>query len=88
MSEETTTRKEFRVDQKELSTAIKEIFHEMKVRRLIIQNEKGKTVVNVSLLGAAIIAYAAPVLLVLGGAGFLTGRITIIVEGIAKTPEQ
>jgi hypothetical protein len=64
MTEENTEKKEFMVSGSELLSRFKELVHQGNVRHIIIQNEKGKTLLEVPLtagiVGVALIpAYAA-----------------------------
>ena len=59
---------------------VKELIHEGNVKRLIIKNEHGQTLVEIPVTLAAIGAVAAPVLAAVGGIAALVTKCTIIVE--------
>jgi hypothetical protein len=75
------TRKEyFRLSTDEVVKKVKELFREGNVRRIIIQNEEGKTLMEIPLTFAVLGTIIAPVLAAVGAlAGILT-RCTLIVE--------
>ncbi|HYM62311.1 MAG TPA: DUF4342 domain-containing protein [Thermoanaerobaculia bacterium] len=59
---------------------VKELIHEGNVRRIIIKNEQGHTVVEVPLTVGVIGAVVAPVLAAVGAIAALVTNCTIIVE--------
>ena len=89
MSTEKVSRQEIVVDGDALVSTIKEllreadvkgIIHEGNIRRVIIQDEEGKTLIEVPLTWGVIGAIAAPALAAIGAIGALAGKVTIVVE--------
>jgi hypothetical protein len=76
---------EFRVEGDKLIAKIKEIIHEGNVRRLIIKNEQGQTLMEFPLTIGVVGAVLLPVWAALGAIAALAANFTIIVE---KTGES
>jgi hypothetical protein len=82
MEESTTegeSKEEFKVNGEELIGKVKQIIREGKVRRLIIKNEKGETIVEIPVLLGAVGALVAPALAVVGTIAALVTKCTIVV---------
>jgi len=80
MSEEKTRRETFRVNADDVMKKVRELIKEGNVRRIIIQNEDGKTLLEIPLTFVVIGTVIAPVLAAVGAlAGVLT-NCTLIVE--------
>lgn len=79
MAEEKKTT-EFKLDGGEVVDKIKEIIREGNVRRIIIKNEAGKTVMELPLTVGVVGAVLAPMLAAVGAATALLTSCTIIVE--------
>jgi hypothetical protein len=73
-------KEEFKIKGEHLLQKVKELIHEGNVRRIIIQNDKGKTVVEIPLTVGAIGAIVAPALAAIGTIAALVSKCTIIVE--------
>src|SRR4051812_7938001 len=73
---------EFQISGDDLLARVKELLHEGNIRRLIIKNEEGKTLLEIPLtvgvMGAAV-ALVYPVLAALGAIAALVARLTIVV---------
>lgn len=69
---------------------VKELIHEGNVRRIIIKEESGHTIVEIPVTWAALGVVAAPVLAAVGALSALVTKCTIVVErrGEAKPPES
>jgi hypothetical protein len=69
---------------------VKELIHEGNVRRIIIKDESGHTIVEIPVTWAALGVVAAPVLAAVGAISALVTKCTIVVErhGEAKPPES
>jgi hypothetical protein len=69
---------------------VKELIHEGNVRRIIIKEESGHTIVEIPVTWAAIGVVAAPVLAAVGALSALVTKCTIVVErrAEAKPPES
>jgi len=71
---------EFKIDGKELLEKVKGLIHEGNIRRIIIKNDAGKTLVEIPLTVGAIGAVIAPVLAAVGAIAALVTKCAIIVE--------
>ncbi len=71
---------QFKVAGKDLVDKVGELIHEGNVRRLIIKNEHGHTLVEVPVTVATIGVIAAPVLAAAGALAAMVGACTIEVE--------
>lgn len=59
---------------------VKELIHEGNVKRIIIKNEQGQTLIEVPVTLAAIGVVAAPVLAAVGAIASIVTKCTIVVE--------
>jgi Flp pilus assembly pilin Flp len=75
---------EFKLDGSEIINKIQELIHQGNIRRIIIKNEEGKTLIEIPLILGLVGAALAPVLAAVGAIGALVAKLTIIVE---KTEE-
>jgi hypothetical protein len=80
MNENTTRTQEFTVNGDEVVAKVKELIHEGNIRRIIIKNEDGRTMLEVPLTLGLIGAALLPVLAAIGAAAAIATRCTIIVE--------
>jgi len=71
---------EFKVKGDDLVATFKKLIREANVRRIIIKNEEGKTLIEVPLTIGLIGALIAPVLAAVGAIAALVADCTIIVE--------
>lgn len=71
---------EFKVSGAEIVAKIKELIKEGNARKVIIKNEKGKTMLEIPLTIGAVGAIIAPVLAAIGALAALTTKCTIVVE--------
>jgi len=79
MPEKTHT-EEFQVSGEELISKIKELVYEGNIRRVIIQNEKGRTLIDIPLSLGVVGVLLAPQLAAVGAIAALITKGTIIVE--------
>lgn len=82
MSEENVRYEEFRVDGEELVSKLKEILHEGNIRRIIIKNEKGETLIEIPLTIGVVGALLLPVWAAVGAIAALAAHLTIVVEKV------
>jgi hypothetical protein len=80
MTEEKTTREEFKVAGHEILAKVKELIKAGNARRIIIKNEKGETLIELPLTVGAVGAIFAPVLAAVGALAALVADCTIVVE--------
>ena len=78
--EKDTRREEFKVSGGKIVDKIKELIKEGNVRRIIIINEKGETLMELPLTFAVVGTALAPVLAAVGALAALIANCTIIVE--------
>ena len=71
---------ELKVDGDRLIAKIKEILHEGNIRRIIVKNEKGETLIEIPLTIGAVAALLIPVWAALGAIAALAANFTIVVE--------
>jgi hypothetical protein len=64
---------------------VKELIHEGNVRRIIIKNEQGLTLVEIPVTIAAIGVIAAPVLAAVGAIATVVTKCTLVIERRAPT---
>ena len=73
-------REEFSVSSDDLVRRVKQLLHEGNVRRVIVKDEEGKTLVEIPVTVGVIGALIAPWLAALGAIAALATKCTIIVE--------
>jgi hypothetical protein len=71
---------EFRVNGEELLAKIKELIHAGNIRRIIIKDRDGKTMIEFPLTFGVVGAVLAPTLAAVGAVAALIGEATIVVE--------
>ncbi len=67
-------------DSQDLVKKVKELIHEGNVRRIVIKNDQGQTVIEIPVTIGIVGAIAAPVLAAVGAVGALAGKWTIEVD--------
>ena len=71
---------EFKIDGKELLEKVKQLIHEGNIRRMIIKNEEGNTVMELPLTIGAIGIVVAPALAAVGAVAAMLSKCTLVVE--------
>ena len=71
---------EFKVNGEELLARIKKLLHEGNIRRIIIKDKDGRTVMEVPLTIGVVGALLAPTLAALGAIAALLAEATVVVE--------
>jgi len=71
---------EFHVNGEQLLAKIKELIHAGNIRRIIIKNKEGKTVVEIPLTVGVVGAVLAPTLAAVGAIAALVSEATVVVE--------
>jgi hypothetical protein len=84
MSDEKVHEEEYRVRGEDVISKVKEVVHEGNVRRVIIKNEEGRTLVEVPLTIGVVGALLAPSLAALGAIAALVTNCTIVVEKVEE----
>lgn len=86
MSEEKVRTEEFKVTGEALLGAVKQLLHEGNIRRIIIKNEEGKTLIEIPLTFGVVGVLLAPSLAAIGAIAALVADCTIVVEKAAAAP--
>jgi len=71
---------EFKVEGEKVVSKIKEIFHEGNIRKVIIKDREGKTLVEIPMTFGVVGALLAPQLAAIGAIAALLTEATIVVE--------
>jgi hypothetical protein len=82
MSEGKTWTEEIQTTGEELVAKVKELVHEGNVRRVIIKNEEGQTLIEVPLTLGVVGAVLLPVWAAIGAIAALLADCTIVVEKV------
>ncbi len=80
MPEEKTHFEEFRIEGEKLIGKIKELIHEGNIRRIIIKDREGKTVLEIPMTFGVVGALIAPQLAAIGAIAALLTEATLVVE--------
>jgi hypothetical protein len=80
MSEENVRREEFKVDGEALIEKVKELIHEGNIRRIIIQDNEDRVLVDIPLTIGVLGVLVAPQLAAIGAIAALVSKATIVVE--------
>lgn len=80
MASEHVRTEEFRVNGEQLLAKVKELLHEGNIRRVIIKDKDGKTLVEFPMTLGVVGALLAPSLAALGAIAALVGEATVVVE--------
>ncbi len=83
MPEEKVRTEEFQVKGDEIVAKIKELLHEGNIRRVIIKNEEGRTMIDIPLTIGVVGVLVAPQLAAIGAIAALLTHGTIVVEKTA-----
>ncbi|MDY6782993.1 MAG: DUF4342 domain-containing protein [Cyanobacteriota bacterium] len=79
-----TSVEEVRIDGDGLVAKVKELIHEGNIRRIIIKNQEGDTLIEipftVGVVGGAIGTLAFPIVAALGAIGAMVAHLTLVVE--------
>ncbi len=84
MSDEKVRTEEFQVRGEEIVSKIKELLHEGNIRRVIIKNEEGRTLIDIPLTIGVVGALVVPQLAAIGAIAALLAHGTIVVEKAEK----
>ncbi|HEY46346.1 MAG: hypothetical protein AMJ88_13980 [Anaerolineae bacterium SM23_ 63] len=84
MTEGEVRTEEYQVSGEGLVAKVKELVHEGNIRRIIIKNEGGETLIEIPLTLGVVGAVLLPVWAAIGSIAALVANCTIIVEKIEK----
>ena len=80
MSEEKARTEEFRVDGEKLIGKVKEVIHEGNIRRIIIKDKDGKTILEIPMTFGVVGVLIAPQLAAIGAIAALLTEATVVIE--------
>jgi len=80
MTEERTRTEEFRVEGEKLIGKVKEVIHEGNIRRIIIKDKEGKTVLEIPMTFGVVGVLIAPQLAAIGAIAALLTEATVVIE--------
>ncbi|HEX2992279.1 MAG TPA: DUF4342 domain-containing protein [Anaerolineales bacterium] len=80
MTEQKFKTEEFRVEGEKLIAKIKELIHEGTIRRIIIKDKEGKTVMEIPMTFGVVGVLIAPQLAAIGAIAALLTEATVVVE--------
>jgi Domain of unknown function (DUF4342) len=80
MPEQKFKTEEFRVEGEKLISKIKEMLHEGNIRRIIIKDKEGKTVMEIPMTLGVVGVLIAPQLAAIGAIAALITEATLVVE--------
>jgi len=80
MPEQKFKTEEFRVEGEKLIAKIKEVLHEGNIRRIIIKDKEGKTVMEIPMTLGVVGVLIAPQLAAIGAIAALISEATIVIE--------
>ena len=83
-AEQKVTVEERKISGDDLTAKVKELIHEGNIRRIIIKNEDGRTLIEipmtVGVIGGAIGAALFPVIAAVGVIGAMVAHLTVVIE--------
>jgi hypothetical protein len=94
MNQGKVTQEEFTVTGEDVNAKLKELLHESNIRRIVIKNEEGKTLIEIPMTLGVVGTLLLPVWAAVGAIAALAVRLTISVEKVTPgehkptTPEQ
>jgi len=87
MSEQSFRTEEFKVSGEAVIAKIKELVHEGNIRRIIIKNEEGQTLIEIPLTLGVVGVVLAPVWAAIGAIAALVVKLTLVVEKVEDKPK-
>jgi hypothetical protein len=82
--EEKRRTEEFKLSGSQVVDKIKELIHEGNIRRIILKNEKGETLIEIPLTLGLVGVALMPVLAAVGALAALVAKMTIVVEKVEE----
>src|SRR3954462_2572380 len=87
MSDAKSFTEELKVEGKELGDTVKRIIHEGNVRRVVVRNPEGRTILDIPVNAGVLGAVVFPMIATLATIAVYAARYTLIVERNAPTAE-
>jgi hypothetical protein len=90
MEQQKVRTEEININGDEILAKVKSLLHEGNIRRIIVKNEEGRTIVEFPLLIGLIGAAALPVVAAVGAIAALAARLTLVIEKVEEpaTPAE
>ena len=88
MTEDATREEEYTVTGDGLIAKIKELVHEGNIRRVIIKNEEGRTLIEVPLTLGVVGAILLPAWAAIGAVAALVTNCTLVVERLEEARQE
>ncbi len=79
-----TRHEEFRLSGGEVLDKVKALLHEGNIRRLILKNEEGRTLLEIPLAVGLVGVALLPILAAVGAVAAVVARLTLIVEKVER----
>jgi hypothetical protein len=79
-------KEEFKVSGEKVLSKVNELIHEGNIRRIILKNEEGKTLIEIPLTMGVVGAVLLPVWAAIGAIAALAANLIIVVEKIDEKP--
>jgi len=80
MTEQTMNTEEHRVSGEGLVARVKELIHQGNVRRIIVKNDDGQTILEIPLTIGVVSAVLVPALVAIGAIAALAADYTVVVQ--------
>lgn len=77
-------KEEYQVSGEEVVGKIKELIHEGNIRRIILKNEEGRTLIEIPLTIGVVGAVLLPVWAAIGAIAALAANLTIVIEKVEQ----
>ena len=87
MSSQETRTEEYQIDGDMLLAKVKELVHEGNVRRVVVKNEEGVTLLEIPLTVGVIGAALLPIWAAIGAIAAFVAKFTIVVEKVEETAD-
>jgi hypothetical protein len=88
MATENVRTQEFQVNGEDVVARLKALVHEGNIRRIILKNEEGRTLLEIPLTVGVVGAVLLPVWAAVGAVAALATKLTIVVEKIDKSAAE
>lgn len=88
MSEDKVRTEEFQLSGDEVVKKVKELVREGNIRRIILKNEEGRTLIEVPLTIGVIGAVLLPVWAAIGAIAAVAAKLTLVIEKVEAKPEN
>ncbi len=86
MTSESSQTEEQRVSSEGLVARVKELVHQGNIRRIIVKNDEGHTIIEIPLTMGVVGAFFLPLWVALGSIAALASHYTLVVEKRAESP--